>query len=338
MRPRVLLLFGDTAGVGPELCAKVADDLPESAGSVQLILTGDGRVLDDARRATGTTVNVPVVSTFDELAARDESLLFWDVRTEDTPSIPRGAVSEAAGREVLTALMTAIDLAKEGAIDGIVFAPFNKESMHRAGSSHYSELELFKEQFGRSDIPGEFNIMDGLWIARVTSHIPVSEIAATLSSERIAHTIELLGDSQERAGVTPVFAVAALNPHAGEHGMFGDEEGRVIEPAIAGVREKHPTWTLNGPMPADTMFPRIRRSDEYTGVIGMYHDQLQIATKLIGLERGVTFHPGMKVPIATAAHGTAFDLQGTGKANHQALQNAVAIVCEMAGASAAGEA
>jgi 4-hydroxythreonine-4-phosphate dehydrogenase len=188
---------------------------------------------------------------------------------------------------------------------------------------------MFKEQFDRPDIPGEFNIMDGLWIARVTSHIPVGEIASTLSVERIAHTIELLGDSQVQAGVTPIFAVAALNPHAGEHGMFGDEEGRLIEPAIKQVAAAHPDWTLDGPMPADTMFPRILKGN-YTGVIGMYHDQLQIATKLIGLERGVTFHPGMKVPIATAAHGTAFDLKGTGNANHQALKNAVAIVAEIA--------
>ncbi|MFP4212467.1 MAG: 4-hydroxythreonine-4-phosphate dehydrogenase PdxA [Alkalispirochaeta sp.] len=329
MRPRIQLLFGDTAGVGPEICAKVLADLPGETGSVQVIATGDGRVLEEAIAATGVALSLPAVSTFEEVEASDAPVVFWDYRSEDTPSIPRAAVSEAAGREVLTALTKAITLAKEEKIDGVVFAPFNKESMHRAGSSHYSELELFKEQFGRPDIPGEFNIMDGLWIARVTSHIPVGEIASTLSVERIAHTIELLGESQVRAGVTPIFAVAALNPHAGEHGMFGDEERRLIEPAIKQVATAHPDWALDGPMPADTMFPRVLKGT-YTGVIGMYHDQLQIATKLIGLERGVTFHPGMKVPIATAAHGTAFDIRGTGAANHQALKNAVSIVSEIA--------
>jgi 4-hydroxythreonine-4-phosphate dehydrogenase len=101
---------------------------------------------------------------------------------------------------------------------------------------------------------------------------------------------------------------------------------------MARVKEHHPAWILDGPMPADTLFPRALKGD-YTGIIGMYHDQLQIASKLIGLERGVTFHPGMKVPIATAAHGTAFDIRGTGKVNHQALKNAAALVCEMAAAS-----
>lgn len=337
MKPRVQLLFGDTAGVGPELCAKVIADLPSEAEGVQIVLSGDGRVFDEAREATGVTTDPPRITSFADLdgdGLRDESIVFWDNRLEDTPSIPRGAVSEAAGREVLSALMQSIDLARSGKIAGIVFAPFNKESMHRAGSNHYSELELFKEQFGRSDIPGEFNIMDGLWIARVTSHIPISEVASTLTVDRIVHTVELLGESQEHAGVDPVFAVAALNPHAGEHGMFGDEEGRLIEPALQRVRDAHPKWQVAGPIPADTLFPRVRKG-AYTGVIGMYHDQLQIATKLIGLERGVTFHPGMKVPIATAAHGTAFDLKGTGEANHQALRNALAVVAGIASSEAA---
>lgn len=328
-KPRILMLFGDTAGVGPELCARVAADLPEAAGGTQIILTGDRRVWDQAREITAVTVNPPVVSSFEAATARAEQLLLWDRRPVDTDAIPRKEVSEAAGREVLDNLMTAIGLAQNGEIDGIVFAPFNKESMHRAGSDHYSELELFKEQFGRPDIPGEFNIMDDLWIARVTSHIPVSEIAATLGVERIVHTIELLGEAQEQAGREPSLAIAALNPHAGEHGMFGDEEGRLIAPAIKEIADRHPGWSLTGPMPADTMFPRVLKGG-FTGVVGMYHDQLQIATKLIGLERGVTLHPGMKVPIATAAHGTAFDIQGTGRANHQALRNALTVVAEMA--------
>ena len=328
MRPRIQLLFGDTAGVGPELCVKTARELTEVASGVQVVLTGDGRVLEEAAKATGTPVELPTVSTFDEVDASDDAVLFWDYRSEDTPAIPRREVSEAAGREVLTSLMQSIGLAKEGRIDGIVFAPFNKESMHRAGCEHYSELELFKEQFGRPDITGEFNVLDGMWLARVTSHIPVAEIAETLGIERISRTITLLGEAQQTAGISPRLAVAALNPHAGEHGMFGDEEGRLIAPAIEGVAREHSGWHLEGPLPADTLFPRVLGGD-YTGVVGMYHDQLQIATKLIGLERGVTFHPGMAVPIATAAHGTAFDLQGTGKANHQALKNAVSVVVDM---------
>ena len=329
MRPKIQLLFGDTAGVGPELCAKVAADLPDQARGVQVIFTGDGRILEEAQTRVGAPLPLPTIQEIEEAEKRDEPVLFWDFRSEDATTIPRATVSEAAGREVLTSLMQSIRLAKEGRIDGIVFAPFNKESMHRAGSKHYSELELFKEEFGRSDIPGEFNIMDELWIARVTSHIPVADIAQTLTIDRITHTIDLLGSAQEEAGIAPHLAVAALNPHAGEHGMFGDEEGRLIGPAIARVSDAHPSWRLDGPMPADTMFPRVLKGG-FTGVVGMYHDQLQIATKLIGLERGVTFHPGMRVPIATAAHGTAFDIRGTGTANHQALKNALAVVAEMA--------
>jgi len=328
MKPRILFLMGDTAGVGPELCAKVAEDLPNTAKGIQIILTGDGRVFKEAQKFIGSDKLYTNIHSFAEAEEHDDNLLFWDYRTADIDKIPRAAVSTEAGKEVLKGLETAISLAKNGEIDGIVFAPFNKESMHNAGAKHSSELEMFKEEFGRPDITGEFNILDGLWLARVTSHVPVSEIAQTLSIDRISHTIQLLGETQEDAGLIPNFAVAALNPHAGEHGLFGDEEGRLITPAIEKIKKEHPDWSLDGPMPADTLFPRALK-EGHSGIIGMYHDQLQIASKLLGLERGVTFHPGMKVPIATAAHGVAFDIQGTGKVNHQSLKNALSVVCEM---------
>lgn len=328
MKAKILLLMGDTAGVGPELCTKVLADLPENASRAQIIVTGDLKVLQEAAGATNTTINAPVVTTFNDVQSYgDAPIVIWNVPGEH--EIPRKKVSREAGTEVLNNLMNAINLAKEGSIQGFVFAPFNKQSMHLAGSNHYSELELFKEQFSRADIPGEFNVLDGLWVARVTSHIPVAEISATLNVERVYHTMELLGEAQVQAGITPVLAVAALNPHAGENGIFGNEENTIIKPAIERLRKDKPTWKIEGPIPADTLFPQIQKMGGFTGVIGMYHDQLQIATKIIGLERGVTFHPGMKVPIATAAHGTAFDIQGTGMVNHQALKNAVTIVLDM---------
>ncbi|MCF7915099.1 MAG: 4-hydroxythreonine-4-phosphate dehydrogenase PdxA [Spirochaetaceae bacterium] len=329
MRPRIQLLLGDTAGVGPELCVKVMNDLPKEAQGVQIVLTGDGRVLQEAMEAVGESLELPTIKEFAELAGKSDPVVFWDYRTEDTAVIPRAAVSEAAGREVLNSLMQSIDLARREEIDGVVFAPFNKESMHLAGAKHYSELELFKEEFDRQDIPGEFNILDGLWIARVTSHIPVAQIAGSLNEALISKTISLLGEAQVVAGIQPRIAVASLNPHSGEHGIFGDEEGRLITPAVEMIKEKYKDWKIEGPIPADTLFPRVLKGG-YTGVVGMYHDQIQIATKLIGLERGVTLHPGMKVPIATAAHGTAFDLKGSGKAGHNALKNAVALVADMA--------
>jgi 4-hydroxythreonine-4-phosphate dehydrogenase len=328
MKPKILLLMGDTAGVGPELCAKVLADLPDNVSQAQIIVTGDLAVLQEAAEVTSTTIDGPVVSTFAEVDAYSQApIVIWNV--PGAGPIPRRQVSREAGAEVLANLMNAISLARDGLIQGFVFAPFNKQSMHLAGSSHYSELELFKEQFDRADIPGEFNVLDGLWVARVTSHIPVAEISATLNEERVYHTMELLGESQEQAGIAPVLAVAALNPHAGENGIFGSEENTVITPAIERLRKNKLTWKIEGPIPADTLFPQIRKIGGFTGVIGMYHDQLQIATKIIGLERGVTFHPGMKVPIATAAHGTAFDIQGTGTVNHQALKNAMTVVLDM---------
>jgi 4-hydroxythreonine-4-phosphate dehydrogenase len=173
----------------------------------------------------------------------------------------------------------------------------------------------------------EFNTLDQLWTARVSSHVPLKDAASYLSRERIVAATRLIYESLRANGVAkPRVAVAAFNPHGGEGGTCGREEIDFIEPA---VRELNTGGiAAQGPFPADTLFIKAR-DGEFDAVVTMYHDQGQIALKLLGFSRGVTVQGGLPVPITTPAHGTAYDIAGQGKANVQATANAFAIACRM---------
>jgi len=242
--------------------------------------------------------------------------------------VPIGRVNESAGKSVLSSLRYALKLARAGEIDGILYAPLNKASMHLAGLQHPDELRFFADELGWAGPVGEHNVLGGLWTARVTSHVPLAEVAGLLTRERVLQAIRLLHGSLRKANVeTPRIAVAALNPHGGDEGLFGTEETTIIRPAVEDAHREG--ITAFGPYPADTLFVRLLR-DRFDGVVSMYHDQGQIATKLMGFDRGVTVAGGLPVPIATPAHGTAFDIAGQGVADIGAMKHASKLILALA--------
>ncbi len=171
-------------------------------------------------------------------------------------------------------------------------------------------------------------MLRNLWTSRVTSHVPLSEVAALVTRDRVRGTVELLNNSLRRYGIAaPRIAVAALNPHGGDGGLFGCEESREIGPAITEAMAEG--ISAFGPFPADTIFNRVK-PEHYDGIVSMYHDQGQIATKLLGFDRGVTVCGGLPVPIATPAHGTAFDIAGKGVARAGATREAFRLVTRIA--------
>ena len=183
------------------------------------------------------------------------------------------------------------------------------------------------ERLGVSGYVGEVNTLDGLWTSRVSSHIPLRAVCDHISVDEILLAIRLIHQTIRQSGVpVPRIAVAGLNPHAGEGGLFGSEEIEVIRPAVEAARDED--VAADGPFPPDTVFLRARRG-EFEGIVTMYHDQGQIAMKLLGFERGVTVLGGLPVPITTPAHGTAFDIVGQGVANHQALKQALGLCAQM---------
>jgi 4-hydroxythreonine-4-phosphate dehydrogenase len=239
--------------------------------------------------------------------------------------------SVEAGQAALDGLRLAAEAAQRGDVDGIVFAPLNKHSMRLGGLEHEDEMRYLQALLGVDAFVTEFNITDGLWTSRVTSHIPLRDVADAITVDGVVQAVEIVHRYLVASGRTsPRIAVTGLNPHAGDGGSIGSEEIDVIAPAIA--RAKAQGIDAAGPMPSDTVFVAARRGD-YDAVVTMYHDQGQIAMKLMGFDKGVTLHGGLPVPVATCASGTAFDIVGRNVANVEGLQQAFDLAVAIAARS-----
>jgi 4-hydroxythreonine-4-phosphate dehydrogenase len=319
----VALMLGDRYGVGPELVAKLAETYlpPENLG---VVVCGDPEVWTAGRRVAGGAKPVP------EAGAFVEAMVGWSFLPMPArlPIAPMGQLSAAAGREVLSTLDRLATAAKSGQIHGIVYAPLNKQAMKLAGHEAGDELEFFARALPASGAVGEINILGELWTSRVTSHVPLRAVGDLITRASVRRGIELLATALRQSGRNnPRLAVAALNPHAGEGGAFGQEEIDVIAPAIA--EAKAAGIEAAGPFPADTVFPRAI-GGAFDGVVTMFHDQGQIALKMVGLGKGITLLAGFPVPIATPGHGTAYDIAGKGMARVDGLAAAVVLVAAMA--------
>jgi 4-hydroxythreonine-4-phosphate dehydrogenase len=313
--PRVVIAMGDPAGISPELLVKLLS-VQELLDLAAVTVIGDQRVLALGEKAAGVSLDIETVSTADKAAARPGKPIFVDLKHLDPATIPMREATAEGGKFAMRNFCEALQAAKARRHDGIMFTPFNKLAFKRAGNPYPDEIRWASDLLGWNGACSEYNKLDNLWNARVTSHEPLRDVADMLTHDRIVSAIEATDATLRRAGVEkPRIAVAGLNPHAGEGGVFGREEIDVIAPAVqTGVKKG---FAVEGPFPADTVWLRARRGD-YDVVLTMYHDQGQIALKLLGFERGVTILGGMPVPITTPAHGTAYDIQGKGIADPSA--------------------
>jgi 4-hydroxythreonine-4-phosphate dehydrogenase len=329
-KPTVALTLGDPAGIGPELVAKllVRGDVIERA---KVVLVGDAWLWEEGQAIAGVRVATRAVDSFGHVASLPEgSPFFLPVESAREGEIPRATSSVAAGASVLKVLSTCLDAAAAGQIDAICFAPLNKYSMKMAGMPFPDELHFFADYLKVSSHLGEFNSLGNLWTARISSHVPLKDVALYVTKERILDVIKLLHDALKMAGFEhPRVAVAGLNPHAGEGGSCGREEVEIIAPALHEANARG--YPVVGPFPADIVFLKAR-DGQFDGVVTMYHDQGQIAVKLLGFERGVTIQGGLPIPITTPAHGTAFDIAGQNRANVEATAQAFLIACRMGAA------
>jgi 4-hydroxythreonine-4-phosphate dehydrogenase len=324
MSVRVGLLLGDASGIGPELTAKLlaSGDL---APDVTTVVIGEPRVLMRGAAAAGVDLDVPVVSSLEPDAG---AAMLLPGRPIDPEAAPVGEPSAAAGEAVLETFRQALDLAREGDLDAICFAPCNKQAMHMGGLTFEDELRFFVDHLGFTGPVGEINATDRLATTRVTSHVPLRAVADLITGDGVLAATRLADATLRQAGNPhPRIAVCGLNPHAGDGGIFGREEIEVIAPAIE--RAKGEQIAASGPYPSDTVFIRAR-DGEFDAVVTMYHDQGQIAVKLMGFERGITIHAGLPIPVTTPAHGTAFDIAGRGIARVDAMRNAYLTACRMA--------
>lgn len=327
-RPVIALAMGDPAGISPELTAK-ALGLPDVLDAARIVVVGDRRVLEAGAVVAGVTLDVEWRAEAGGLhAGAGTRPVGVDLGNLDPAAVERAVASRKGGEFALQNFRTCLELANSGHADAVCFTPFNKSAMRAAHPGYDDEIGYSLEVLGLPGPASEFNILEGLWNARVTSHIPLSAVASAISREAVLEAIRLTDRSLRDAEVaTPRIAVAALNPHAGDGGAFGREEIDVIAPAIDDARRDG--IAADGPFPSDTVFVRAR-SGAFDAVVTMYHDQGQIAMKLMGFDRGVTLMGGLPFPICTAAHGTAYEIAGKGVANIGATRASLLLAARMA--------
>ncbi len=325
-KPVIGLVQGDPAGVGPELMVGLLQE-DEIRQRADIVIVGAPSVIERGEAVKGQPVPRRHVSRVSREDTGDE-LLHLDLDVESIEQVAVGETSEAGGKSTLLGLRTAFGLAQDGVLDGICFMPFNKESMHKGGNHFMDEIGIARDFFGITTRASEFNIAKGMWNGRVTSHVPMKDVAEMLTEDRICESIELAHNTLRLAGYDrPRIVVAGYNPHAGEGGIMGREEIDIIKPAVERMQQRQ--MSVAGPYPADTLWLKVR-DGEYDVVVTMYHDQGQIAIKLLGFDQGVSMLAGLPVPVTTPAHGTAFDIAGQNKANLAPARNAFMMVCDIA--------
>ncbi len=324
MKPTIALFIGDPAGIGPELVGKLLDD-PATLARAAVCLIGHREALAElpAVRARGLLA--------DGATADDAELQVHRWPGLNAGPFERGVAGARNGAYMLAALAEGARLVQQGVADAFCFAPLNKGALRAGGMHQEDELRWFAELLGHAGPCGELNVLENLWTSRVTSHVALREVSALLSADKVADAIGMITRALRAAGnASPRIAVCGLNPHNGDNGNYGDEEGRIIAPGVAMAAARGDS--ADGPFPADTAFVRALRKDGegYDGVVTMYHDQGQIAMKLIGFERGVTLMGGFPFPICTPAHGTAYDIVGRGIADAGASRQAFLLATRMA--------
>jgi len=329
-RLRLALTMGDPAGIGPELCL-VVSAMPVARKTADLVLVGSEEVL----RRTASELNLPRAWTDgqeDEFPPAD----IVDIGRPAGP-IPWGVLSAEAGRLSAAALDRAISLALAGKVDGIVTAPISKDAWHRAGVPYPGHTEYLADRTGTKEY-GLMLVKDTWRVLHLSTHCALREAIALVRSDRIVWMLRLFDAVLRELGcLSPYIGVAGLNPHAGEGGLFGDEELTQIAPAIRAARATG--LRVEGPVPPDTVFARARIG-EFDGVLAMYHDQGHVAVKTLAFEpgpsgrwaavHGVNVTVGLPIIRTSVDHGVAFDIAGQGIARPDSMVEALLLAAQLA--------
>lgn len=326
--PVVALALGDPAGIGPELIARLLAE-PATGAQANVVVVGDRWLWEDGQKIAGKPIATTPVASFAEVRRRADPSrpAFLPMDTVRQDQTQRSLAHASGGASALKVLDASLDAAIAQHIDAICFGPLNKYALKLGGMKYEDELHHFAHRLGVDGYFCEFNTLEGLWTSRVSSHVPLKDAPKLIDKPRIIAAAKLIYRSLQANGLpAPRVAVCALNPHGGDGGTCGREEIDIIEPAVRDLVTQG--FAVQGPFPADTIFLKAR-AGEFDAIVTMYHDQGQIALKLLGFSKGVTVQGGLPVPITTPAHGTAYDIAGQGRANVNATANAFAIAARM---------
>lgn len=323
-KPRIAVTMGDPAGVGPEICLDLLVDSSVAEHCTPIVF-GDAEVLRLCAERTGKPSTFQVVSKENLSSTVSPSVL--DLSLMEMDQLQPGTINPATGKATYGYVTEAIDACLASQVDAVATSPANKEAMRSAGVPHPGHTEIFAER-SKAERFCMMLTSDLLTCSFVTVHVGYHEVPALLSVERIVDVIELTRDAMKRIrGREPKLVVCGLNPHAGEHGLFGQsEEERFISPAIGKMQEEG--CNLVGPLPPDTAFLEWRRK-ETDAFVCMYHDQGHIPLKALAFDKAINTTLGLPMVRTSVDHGTALDIAWQGKANPQSLKEAVSLAATL---------
>ena len=328
-KPMIGLMLGDVTGIGPEVAVKLLSD-PLTHEKAKVLVVGDRRVLELGMADSKAQFAVNIVESADAADWSKPGIQMIDLKNVNPADIPRGQTSIESGRLVGETLKVMTDMAHAGKLDGVCFAPLNKGALNKGGWKYRDEHEMFAKWNDHEGYYGEVNLIKLFCTFRVTSHVSLRQAVDLVIPERIEGALRLAHEMMRGLGkAEPRIGVAALNPHNGEGGLFGTEEIEIIRPTLDRLRAEN--LPCEGPFPSDTVFLKARAGD-FDAVVIMYHDQGQIATKLLGFSEGVTLTGGLKTLYTTPSHGTAYDIVGKGIADVGAMKRAFDVITDLAAA------
>jgi 4-hydroxythreonine-4-phosphate dehydrogenase len=323
-------MLGDPTGIGPEVAIKLLNR-PQTHAQARVLVVGDHRIFQQAAKHQGFDWPVRLVTRGQEVvwpSAGTREILMVDLNNIDPGVVTPGSADPAMGWRVGETLQVMTHMALNNEIDAVCFAPLNKGAINRGGWKYLDEHAMFADWNQHQGYYGEVNIIPMFCTFRVTSHVSLREAVDLVIPERIEGAVTLAHTVLKGLGhQTPRIGVAALNPHSGEGGLFGDEEITIIRPTLQKLTAAG--LSTEGPYPSDTVFLKAK-AGLLDAVVIMYHDQGQIATKLLGFSEGVTLTGGLKTIYTTPAHGTAYDIVGQNKADPGAMIKAFEVAVRLA--------
>ena len=325
-KPLIAVPLGDPAGIGPEIVAKSIAD-KELFQVADCIVIGDKKVVENAVRITGEDLTVNVVEDPAEGDYREGVLNLIDLDNIDMEKFEFGKISGMCGKAAFGYIKKSIELAMEGKADAVATTPINKESLRAGEINFIGHTEIFGALTGTEDPLTMFET-NGMRVFFLTRHLSLREMLDKITKDRIIDYVIRCTEALRRLGVTEgTMAVAGLNPHSGEHGLFGWEEVNEISPAVEELKKMG--YNVAGPVPADSVFHQAALG-RYNSVLSLYHDQGHIATKTLDFDRTIAITNGMPILRTSVDHGTAFDIAGKGIAGAVSMKEAIRLAAKYA--------
>lgn len=325
-KPFIAVPIGDPAGVGPEIVAKsiASKEVIEAANCV---IVGNKEVMENAIKITGENLTIHVIDDVNEGDYREGILNLIHIDNMDMSQFTFGKVSGMCGKAAYDYIEKSIALANAGKVDAVATTPINKESLRAGGIDFIGHTEIFGALTHTEDPLTMFET-NGLRVFFLTRHVSLREMLDMIKKDRIIDYVKRCTEALEKLGVTDgVMAIAGLNPHSGEHGLFGWEEVEEIAPAVEELKKQG--YRVEGPIGADSVFHQAAQG-KYSSVLSLYHDQGHIATKTLDFEKTIAITNGMPILRTSVDHGTAFDIAGKGVVSAVSMIEAILLAAKYA--------